>query len=79
MQRGYAIPVRSDQKGSVFSILGQNGYFEEKQLQDILIMLIIIDNCTYWYHHGQADDYCDHKFPHFQFFITRRAVGLIPR
>jgi len=65
MQRGYAIPVRSDQKGSVFSILGQNGYFEEKQLQDILIMLIINDNCTYWYHHGQADDYCDSKFPHF--------------
>jgi len=64
MQRSYGIPVRPDQKGSIFSILGQNGYFEEKQLQDILITLMINDNCTYWYHHGQADDYCDHKFPH---------------
>ena len=65
MLRGYGIAVRSDQKGSVFSILTSSGYLGEKELTDILITLMVNDNCTYWYHHGQADDYCDHKFPHF--------------
>jgi len=65
MLRGYGIPVRNDQKGSVFSILTPNGYLGKKALQDILITIMVNDNCTYWYHHGQADDYCDHKFPHF--------------
>jgi len=38
---------------------------EEKQLADIFKTMWLNDNYTYWYHHGQADDYCDHKFPHF--------------
>ena len=65
LHRGYTIPVRTDQKGSVFSILTATGYLEEKQLKDILETIWINRSYTYWYHHGQADDYCDHKFPHF--------------
>jgi len=57
IQHGSAIRIWPDQKGSVCSVLEPNGYVEEKPLQDILITLMMKDNCTNWYDHGQADDF----------------------